>query len=176
MTKCRPARLLTASHSTSISQICRSSRRSLHLINPRRISPPLVKRLPICVVMMRPPMRCAARLVHWESPQSVRHCSRCVLARASAALFGRNAVAHDDVCLAARLVLAPRATIIPVEPEAQGDQDSAPDQPQSDAQANGDERDETNDPPAASAAAGRYCAGGSARCHSGRTARKAERC
>ena len=48
-------------------------------------------------------------------------------ARASAALAGRGVVSDEDAALAARLVLAPRATVVPVPetpvPEAQGGED-----------------------------------------------------
>ena len=57
------------------------------------------------------------------------------VARESAAFFGREAVAQDDVALAARLVLAPRALVVPQgdEPDAQQeprleDQGRSPDQ------------------------------------------------
>ena len=61
-------------------------------------------------------------------------------AKAAAALAGRDAVAEEDIALAARLVLAPRATQIPdagepeeqsePEPEAPQDTDPGPDQDQ----------------------------------------------
>jgi len=56
-------------------------------------------------------------------------------ARASAALAGRSTATMEDAAVAARLVLAPRATRLPAEPpkdEAEPPPDSPPDEPQQD--------------------------------------------
>lgn len=50
------------------------------------------------------------------------------VARIAAALAGRAVIAEDDVTLAARLVLAPRATRLPAPPE---EEDACPDPPES---------------------------------------------
>ncbi len=46
------------------------------------------------------------------------------VARAAAALAGRGALAEDDIALAARLVLAPRATCLPAPPESAANEDA----------------------------------------------------
>ena len=46
------------------------------------------------------------------------------VARAAAALAGRGALAEDDIALAARLVLAPRATHLPAPPESAANEDA----------------------------------------------------
>ena len=45
------------------------------------------------------------------------------VARAAAAFSGRRALAEEDIALAARLVLAPRATRLPAPPESAADED-----------------------------------------------------
>lgn len=50
-------------------------------------------------------------------------------ARASAALFDRTAIEQDDITLAARLVLAPRATIFPQQEPEQSDEPPPPEPP-----------------------------------------------
>lgn len=48
---------------------------------------------------------------------------------ASAALAGRNAIAHEDAEIAARLVLAPRATRLPTHDEAAEEEEAPPPEP-----------------------------------------------
>ena len=69
-------------------------------------------------------------------------------ARAAAALAGRDAVAHDDAALAARLVLAPRATRLPPAPEEPApEEDAAPPEPPPDpAEPPADEAPANDDP------------------------------
>ncbi len=50
-------------------------------------------------------------------------------ARASAILHGRRAIAEEDVVIAARLVLGPRATRMPPMPEAEPEPEQAPEPP-----------------------------------------------
>ncbi len=66
------------------------------------------------------------------------------VARMIAALQGREQVAQEDAALAAALVLAPRATRIPAEPEAE----QAPEQPPPDAEPPADSQAATQDAPA----------------------------
>lgn len=70
-------------------------------------------------------------------------------ARATAALGGRAAAGQEDVALAARLVLAPRATMMPVAPapETEADQPPQPDEtgtPDDAPERDGSEPDETD--------------------------------
>jgi len=64
------------------------------------------------------------------------------VARASAALSGRDAVDREDAVLAARLVLAPRATMLPDENADAPLPEPAPDQAASDDRDGGDREDE----------------------------------
>ncbi|MGP1283462.1 MAG: magnesium chelatase subunit D [Parasphingopyxis sp.] len=78
-----------------------------------------------------------------RSARSLRFALRA--ARASAALDGRRSIADGDVATAARLVLAPRATRLPVEePVEAAEQDAPPPDPE---QAEGDDGDRRDDLP-----------------------------
>jgi magnesium chelatase subunit D len=55
------------------------------------------------------------------------------VARACAALHGRTTVAEEDAAVAARLVLAPRATVVPAPAEGPAPDDPGPDQPETEA-------------------------------------------
>ncbi|QDL96412.1 magnesium chelatase subunit D [Rhodopseudomonas palustris] len=69
-------------------------------------------------------------------------------AKASAALFDRPAIAQDDITLAARLVLAPRATVFPQQEQPdQADEPPPPEPPppEDDNQDNNDQEQQTPD-------------------------------
>jgi magnesium chelatase subunit D len=66
-------------------------------------------------------------------------------ARAAAALAGRDAVSEEDAALAARLVLAPRATCLPAPPESQAE-DPPPEPPPPDPEAESAEEQQQLDP------------------------------
>lgn len=61
-------------------------------------------------------------------------------ARASAALFGRDAIAQDDIVLAARLVLSPRARVLPQGDEPAPQQEPPPED--NERTSDNDERDD----------------------------------
>ncbi|MGP1354105.1 MAG: magnesium chelatase subunit D [Parasphingopyxis sp.] len=67
-------------------------------------------------------------------------------ARASAALAGRNAVAESDLAMAARLVLAPRATQLPAEETTDAEPDDMP-PPEPDDAGDSDDADAADAPP-----------------------------
>jgi len=68
------------------------------------------------------------------------------VARLSAALAGRGQVAEEDVALAARLVLAPRATRLPGAEPAPEEQPPPPEPPQDEAEQDATERDLPDQP------------------------------
>ena len=75
-----------------------------------------------------------------HSLRPVIHAS--VIARAHAALETRDVVAPDDIIVAARLVLAPKATIWPSAPQEEETQETPPPEPEQ----NDQENDEPDDP------------------------------
>ncbi len=74
-------------------------------------------------------------------------------ARAAAALHGRHAISPEDIALAARLILAPRATQMPAaEPENAPEPPETPPEPQDSQQQDGDKPVEDRVPEAAKTA------------------------
>jgi magnesium chelatase subunit D len=69
------------------------------------------------------------------------------VARIAAALAGRDAVAHDDAELAARLVLGPRATQLPAPPEAEPQDAEPPPPPAPEERAEQEEESSVSDAP-----------------------------
>jgi magnesium chelatase subunit D len=63
------------------------------------------------------------------------------IAKIHAALHGRNAIEEDDLSFAVRVIIAPRATQIPSEPQ---DQDSAESQPDMESQSQDNQTEEQN--------------------------------
>ena len=57
-------------------------------------------------------------------------------------LYGRNTVTQEDAALAARIVLSPRATILPMDPEQQEQEEQPPEPPPE----NQDQNDENDSP------------------------------
>ncbi len=82
---------------------------------------------------------CTAAL-HFGIASARATCLALTAARAAAALFGRETVGGDETALAARLVLAPRATALPANAEQS---DPAPPKPAEDGSAGHDAHDET---------------------------------
>ena len=83
----------------------------------------------------------AAARLGIESVRAVLHALR--TARASAALAGRESVAKDDIECAARLVLGPRALVMPEEPPAGTEPEETATEPPADERPPSNDRDES---------------------------------